>query len=268
MSAVIELEGIDYAYGKSRVLSRIDFTVSTGDFFVIIGPNGSGKTTLMKVISGLLKPARGRVKIQSRPLSRFSKKSLARTVAYVPQMLQAEFPFTVMEVVLMGRSPHLGLLGIEHRRDVEAARAAIGFTGVSHLAGRKLNELSGGESQRVFIARAICQEPDIMLLDEPTASLDLAHQIRVMDLMEKLRRERHITVVMVSHDLNLASMYGNRILLLKEGRMVELGSPEQVITFETLESAYGCKLLVDESPLGSFPRVTPVPSRYIPRKVP
>ncbi len=263
MSTSIDIQDLYHKFGQTKVLNCLDFSISRGDFFVIIGPNGSGKTTLMKIISGILKPTNGKIQIQQKEIGQYSSKTLARTIGYVPQMVQTEFPFSVMEVVLMGRSPHLGLLGIEHHKDVKIAEAAIGFTGVDHLANRKLNELSGGECQRVLIARAICQEPEIMLLDEPTASLDLAHQIRIMDLMEKLREERQITVVMVSHDVNLAAMYGNNILLLKSGQVVKIGSPKEVIRFDTLENAYGCQLLVDESPLGSFPRITPVPSRYI-----
>ena len=163
----------------------------------------------------------------------------------------------------MGRSPYQGTLGLEKDGDVEKAEQAIDFTGVAHLADRKLNALSGGERQRVFIARAICQEPEIMLLDEPTASLDLAHQIRIMDLMEKLQQEKKITVVMVSHDLNLAAMYGTKLLLLNQGKVAELGLPEDVLTFKTLEEAYGCTLLVDENPLGRFPRVNLVPGKFI-----
>ena len=137
------------------------------------------------------------------------------------------------------------------------------FTEVEHLAARKLDQLSGGEQQRVFIARAICQEPEILLLDEPTASLDLAHQVRIMDLMERLRIEKGITIVMVSHDINLAAMYGSQLLLLRDGQIVCMGAPEEIINFKTLEETYGCKLLVDESPLGGFPRITLVPGRYM-----
>jgi iron complex transport system ATP-binding protein len=263
MTPAIEITGLQYAYAKISVLNHVTFSVSNGDFYVVIGPNGSGKTTLMKIISGILKPMDGNVRIQGRIMEEYPRKQLARTIAYVPQMAKTEFPFSVKDVILMGRSPHLGLLGFERKRDMKIAEQAMGFTEVSHLADRRLGELSGGECQRVFIARAICQEPEIMLLDEPTASLDLAHQVRVMDLMERLREERSITVVMVSHDINLAAMYGNRVLLLKRGRIVEMGSPDRVITFDALENAYGCKLLVDENPLGRFPRVTPVPSRYI-----
>ena len=137
------------------------------------------------------------------------------------------------------------------------------FTEVDHLSGSTLGQLSGGEQQRVFIARAICQQPEIMLLDEPTASLDLAHQVKVMDLMEKLKEEKAITVIMVSHDVNLAAMYSNQVLLLKEGEIACIGTPSDVLSFEKLEETYGCKVLVDESPLGGFPRVTLVPGRYM-----
>jgi iron complex transport system ATP-binding protein len=174
-----------------------------------------------------------------------------------------DLPFTVGETVLLGRAPYQGALGIEHEEDLAIAEQAMQFTEVNQLAGSTLDRLSGGEQQRVFIARAICQQPDVMLLDEPTASLDLAHQVKVMDLMEKLKREKGITVVMVSHDVNLAAMYGNQILLLKEGEVASIGFPSDVLSFEKLEETYGCKLLVDESPLGGFPRVTLVPGRYI-----
>jgi len=263
MKNAIAIDRLSYAYGKSAVLKHVRFSVASGDFFVIIGPNGSGKTTLMKLMAGLEKLPEGNLSILGREIQNYKKKDLARKIAFVPQEVPTDFPFSVMEVVLMGRSPYQGTLGLERARDVEKARQAITFTGISHLADRKLNALSGGERQRVFIARAICQEPEIMLLDEPTASLDLAHQIRIMDLMEKLQQEKKITIVMVSHDLNLAAMYGTRLLLLNKGEIVKIGLPEEVLTFQTLEDAYGCTLLVDENPLGKFPRVNLVPGKFI-----
>ena len=263
MNNAIAIDRLSYAYGKSAVLKHVRFSVASGDFFVIIGPNGSGKTTLMKLMAGLEKLPEGTLSILGREIQNYKKKDLARKIAFVPQEVPTDFPFSVMGVVLMGRSPYQGTLGLERARDVEKARQAIAFTGVSHLADRKLNALSGGERQRVFIARAICQEPEIMLLDEPTASLDLAHQIRIMDLMERLQQEKKITIVMVSHDLNLAAMYGTRLLLLNKGEIVKIGLPEEVLTFQTLEDAYGCTLLVDENPLGKFPRVNQVPGKFI-----
>ena len=258
----ITAKNLSYSFGEDLVLKNISFEVPKGDFFIIIGPNGSGKTTLMKIISGILKPQKGELEILNRPIDQYHRKALAQTIAFVPQMTFADFPFTVTEIVLMGRSPYLGILGLEEENDLEIANQAIAFTGLENLAHRKLDQLSGGEQQRVFIARAICQEPDIILLDEPTASLDLAYQVRIMDLMEKLKNEKGTTVVMVSHDVNLAAMYADHLLLLHKGQVLCQGLPDEVITYQTLEAAYGCTLLVDESPLGKSPRVTLVPRKY------
>lgn len=262
MNPAVSISGVKHVYGSTCVLAHITFSIPKQTFFVIIGPNGSGKTTTMKLIAGTENLQNGSLEINGKPLQDYSRKELARFVAYVPQLVLEDLPFTVMEVVLMGRSPHLGMLGLDQRVDREIARQAMAFTEVGHLADRRLDKLSGGERQRVFIARAICQEPEIMLLDEPTAALDLSHQVRIMDLMERLREEKKITVVMVSHDLNLAAMYGDHLLLLKDGGIVSQGTPEEVLTYQTLETAYGCTLLVDESPLGPFPRLTLVPGRY------
>jgi iron complex transport system ATP-binding protein len=262
MKPSINVNNLSHSFGETLVLKNISFQVPQRDFFIIIGPNGSGKTTLMKVLSGILKPQNGVLKILNHPIDQYHRKDLARTIAFVPQMTFADFPFTVTEIVLMGRSPYLGILGLEQENDLEVANQAIAFTGLEHLAHRKLDQLSGGEQQRVYIARAICQEPDIILLDEPTASLDLAYQVRIMDLMEKLKTEKGITVVMVSHDVNLAAMYADHLMLLHEGQVVCQGLPDEVLTYKTLEETYGCTLLVDESPLGNFPRVTLVPRKY------
>ncbi len=267
MKKAVEIKKLSFSYSENEVLKNIAFSISEGEFFIIIGPNGSGKTTLMKIIAGLLKPKQGKLKIFDRPLKDYTRKDLAKTIALVPQMTLVDFPFTVTELVLMGRSPHLSTLGFEQEKDLEIAKNAMALTDIEHLAHRPLDRLSGGERQRVFIARAICQEPKIILLDEPTASLDLAHQVKVMDLMEKLKKEIGFTVIMVSHDVNLAAMYGDCLLLLKEGQIVSMGKPGAVLTYKTLEKAYDCMLLVDESPLGKFPQVTLVPQKLkTPRK--
>ncbi len=263
MKHAITLENIQYSYARTPVLRDITFSVSPGDFFIVIGPNGSGKTTLMKLIAGIAQPGTGMLKILDRPIHSYSRKILARQIAFVPQSVPIDFPFTVKEVVLMGRAPYQGVLGLENKEDIEKMHQAITFTGMAHLADRKMNQLSGGECQRAFIARAICQEPSVLLLDEPTASLDLSHQIRIMDLMEKLKAEKQITIVMVSHDVNLAAMYGNRLLLLDKGRIAEIGPPREVLTYQNLEKSYGCTLLVDKNPLGDVPRVTLVPGKFV-----
>jgi iron complex transport system ATP-binding protein len=263
MKPSIHATSLHSLYGSLAVLQDISFSIPKGEFFIIIGPNGSGKTTLLKILSGITSFQRGDLQIEGIPMGKYSRRSLARIMALVPQTVPEDLPFTVRELILMARSPRMGLLGLEGDMDIQRAEEAMAFTGVETLAERKMDQLSGGERQRVFIARAICQEPQIILLDEPTAALDLAHQVRVMDLMEKLREEKGLTIVMVSHDINLAAMYGNRLMLLKKGRIVKMGRPSEVLTFETLEKAYECPLLVDESPLGNFQRVTLVPQKFI-----
>ncbi len=263
MTKAINIKDLDCSYGKVSVLKDISFSVSIGDLFIIIGPNGSGKTTLMKTIAGLRRFENGRIDILDRPTIKYSGRSLAQVLAFVPQEVSADFPFSVTELVLMGRSPYLGILGFPQKEDFEIANQALVFTGADHLAHRKLDHLSGGERQLVFIARAICQEPQVILLDEPTAALDLAHQVKIMDMMEKLKTEKDITVVMVSHDLNLAAMYADALLLLNDGKVVGRGTTEEVLTYKVLEKAYGCRLLVDKSPLGNFPRVTPAPGKLV-----
>ena len=263
MSKAIVVNKISLSYDKRKVLKELSFSVNKGEFFIILGPNGSGKTTLLKCILGILKPQDGNLKILDKSLHSYSRKELARTVAMVPQEIPTDCPFTVKEIVLTGRSPHLNLIGFEGENDLEIARQAMAFTGISHLAHRKLVELSAGERQRVIISRAICQEPRIILLDEPTASLDLAYQLNIMDLMEKLKEDKSMTVIMVSHDINLGAMYCDRLLLMKHGETISLGLPSEVLTFEKLEKAYGCVLLVDKHPAGDIPRVTLVPEKLI-----
>ena len=263
MPTAIRVNNLSHAFDGRTVLDDLSFEVEAGSFFIIIGPNGSGKTTLLKMLVGLLPLRAGQIQLLSKSLADYTTASLARRIAYVPQSVPVEFPFTVTQVVLMGRSPHLGLLGFEGEADLHMAHDAMKITDVAHLAQRRLDQLSGGEQQRVFIARAICQQPRILLLDEPTAALDLSHQVRLMDLMERLKTEQSVTVVMVSHDLNMAAMYADRLLLLSQGTIARSGKPEQVIDYDLLEQVYGCKLLVDQSPLGEYPRVHLVPRRYL-----
>ena len=260
---VISVNALCFSYDKQRILDNLSFSVEKNSFFIIIGPNGSGKSTLLKILAGILMPRTRQVAIKEMPIARYNPRNLARTVALVTQNHMVDFPFSVLDVVLMGRSPHLGMLGLDQEKDREVAMASLAFTGVDHLAERKMDRLSGGEQQRVFIARAICQAPEIIMLDEPTASLDLAHQVKVMDLMEKLKEEKGITVIMVSHDVNLAAMYADRLLLLNKGQIAHIGRPETVITYKNLEEIYGCPLLVDQNPLGQYPRITLVPQKHL-----
>jgi iron complex transport system ATP-binding protein len=265
MKPAFAVENLSYAFGSRAVLTNLSFSVPRSHLFIIIGPNGAGKTTLIKLMMRILKMQTGQIEILQAPLGTYSQKKLAKVSAYVPQGLPAGFPFTVEETVLLGRAPHQKVLGLASQNDLDIAQQAMNFTQITELASRKLDQLSGGEQQRVLIARALCQQPQIMLLDEPTASLDLSHQIRIMDLMERLKTEKGVTVVMASHDVNLAAMYGDQLLLLKAGEIVCMGTPHEVLNFKTLEETYGCKLLVDKSPLGDLPRVTLVPNKFLER---
>lgn len=263
MPSAISVKKLIHSFDSRTVLDDLTFEVGSGEFFIIIGPNGSGKTTLLKLMAGLLPLKSGRISLQSKNIADYTAKSLARRMAYVPQNVPVQFPFTVTQIVLMGRSPHLGVLGFEGEDDLQLAHDAMKITDVARLADRRLDQLSGGEQQRVFIARAICQQPEIMLLDEPTAALDLSHQVRLMDLLEQFITEQGVTIVMVSHDLNMAAMYADQLLLISQGRIARNGPPEKVIDYDLLERVYGCKLVVDQSPLGDYPRVHLVPRRYL-----
>jgi len=263
MTNVVDVRNLDLAYQDTKVLSEVDFSVTQGEFFVIVGPNGSGKTTLLKSLAGIESFSSGDIHVLGQKLQAYSKKKLARTLAYVPQSVHINYPFTVKETVLMGRSPHIGLLGIESKKDEEKAESSMRVTKVDHLADRNMDQLSGGEQQRVLIARAICQEADIVLLDEPTSSLDLAHQVLIMDMLEDLQKKQNMTILMVAHDLNLASLYGERIMLLKSGRVYKTGHPKEVLSFGNLEDVFNCVLLVDQSSLDGLPRITVIPGRYV-----
>jgi iron complex transport system ATP-binding protein len=261
MNAVY-VQNVSLSYGDQSILSKVSCAVEQGEFFAVIGPNGAGKTTLLRLMAGLMAPTAGTLRIMEKPLTSYNRKEFARRVAVVPQELPFDLPFKVGETVLLGRSPHLGMWEMESSRDWDLAREAMRTMDVSHLAGRRLTQLSGGERQRVFIARAICQKPDLLLLDEPTASLDPAHQVKIMDLMARLCKEQGITVVMVSHELNLVAMYADRLLLLNRGIQAGLGVPKKVLTRKLLEKCYGCGIIVEENRLGQVPLVLPVPEKF------
>lgn len=258
----IEIRDLSLSYGLQKVLKKVSFSVNPGEFFMILGPNGAGKSTLLKSLVGIENPQEGMVSVLEKAFKDYSARQLAKIIAMVAQQAPIDFPFSVFETVLMGRTPHLGLLGLEGKHDYELAQQAMEFTDVLPLAKRRLDQLSGGERQRVMIARAICQEPEIILLDEPTTALDPAHQLKIMDLMERFRTEKNTTLIMVSHDLNLAAMYADRLMLLKDGQVVTIGTPQEVFSNDFLQKSYGCDLLIDQNPLGDTPRVTPVPEKY------
>lgn len=264
----IEVEQLTFRYrtadknGRAWTLDRLSFDVGAGEIFGIVGPNGSGKSSLLKLLAGLMPPSGGQIRLGGRVMTQLSQQDIARVVAVVPQDYVQVFPFTVAETVLMGRFPHrpsrrwnLGV-GEETEKDVLCAHQAMNDTDVGSLADRLVSDLSGGERQRVVIARALAQEPSILLLDEPTAFLDINHQIDICALIARLRSERRLTVLLASHDLNVASQYCDRVLMLKEGAVFLIGSPKDVMRAEILGEVYGCQVLIDSHPGSGLPRIT------------
>jgi len=253
---MIDVNSVSFRYLKDWVLQDISFQVGKGEFIGVIGPNGSGKSTLLKILYRLLSPQKGEVRFEFVPLKKMSRKDIAKKIAVVAQETYPLFPFRVMEIVLMGRSPYLGHLMFESERDLEIAKKAMEWTEILPISERPIDELSGGERKRVFIARALAQEPEVILLDEPTANLDIHHQIEFLDLILSLNREKGLTIIMASHDLNLASEFCDRLILLQKGGVYQIGTPGEVITRENIESVYGCGVWVDQNPVSGMPRIS------------
>ncbi len=275
------VERLRFSYRKERgvparqksekdgwVLKGVTFEVRAGEIVGVIGPNGSGKTSLLKLLARILHPHEGTVALFGRAMADLPQAEVARTVALVPQESPQVFPFTITEMVLMGRFPHhqiaggLGGFGWEGPEDIRLAEEAMRDTDVMHLADRLISDVSGGERQRAIIARALTQQPRVLLLDEPTAFLDLHHQLDICRILRRLNEERGLTVVLVSHDLNLASQYCDRLLLLSEGLVHRMGPPADVIRPEVLEAVYRCQVLVDHHPTSGLPRIT-LPGRVM-----
>jgi len=235
--------------------------VRQGEIFGVIGPNGSGKSSLLKVLAKLAEPQEGTVRLFRARLDTLSRNAIARQVAYMPQDLSSDFAFTALDMVLMGRFPYRqprkwSLLGWEQRSDHLVVQQAMEQADVTHLADREMGTLSAGERQRVLLARALAQEPGVLLLDEPTAHLDLQHQLDLCRILKRMHVQHGMTVLLVSHDINLASQYCDRVLIMKEGCRMYLGSPLDVITQPNLKEVYGCQVLIDAHPETGLPRVS------------
>ncbi len=256
--AVIKVCGVEFAYDAVKALDGVSLAVDEGEFLGLLGPNGSGKTTLLRCLTGILKPKVGAVLLDGREVLSMKAAEVAKKMAVVPQDTTTTFDFTVLDVVLMGRHPHLGRLGRETEKDLEAVQRAMKLTGVWHLADRSINELSGGEKQRVFIARALAQEPKVLLLDEPTTHLDLNHQLEIMDLLEKLRAEQELTIIAVLHDLNLAARYCSQLVLMSHGRIRAMGPVEEVLREDIIREVYGVEVEVRKHPITGSLYVVPL----------
>jgi len=257
---LLEVRDLAVAYGSRRALDGVSLELSPGDIVGLLGPNGAGKSTLVRAISGVLADYSGQVMVVGDELRALPRKELARRIAVVPQEPRFDFPFTALEIVLMGRHPHLAGLAFESARDVELARQALTRCGALHLASRPIDQLSSGERQRIVFARALAQQAPILLLDEPASFLDLRFQVELFDRVRELAAEG-CAVVAVLHDLNLAAEYCDRIVLLQGGRVVAAGPTAEVLTYQHLTAVYETEIYVDLNDITGALVVTPLSSR-------
>jgi iron complex transport system ATP-binding protein len=262
VKALVEFAGVGFTYPQPErrreggfSLVDVSFTIAAGEVFGVIGPNSAGKTTLLRLLTRVVAAARGEVRLDDRPIGGLTHAELARRVAVVPQDAPRPFPFSVEQLVLMGRYPHGPGRFFESDDDRAVARAAMAATGVLELAALPLEQLSGGERQRAMLARALAQQPKLLVLDEPTSHLDLRYQAETASLIQRLNAERGMTVLLVSHDLNLAAEVCDRLLLLAGGRVARVGTPADVLRRDTLEAVFGCAVSVDVNPVSGRPVV-------------
>jgi iron complex transport system ATP-binding protein len=257
---LLQVADASFAYDQRTrwVLDSVSIQVRVGAIVALLGPNGSGKTTLLKMMAGLVRPATGEVRLNGRPIRGLSRREIARRIAVVPQETHTTFDFTVLDLVLMGRYPHLGPFELEGARDLTIARAALDATGTSAFEHRRFSTLSGGEKQRVVIASALAQAADVLLLDEPTASLDLGYQLEIGALLQRLNRERGTTMVVATHDLNLAAALAHELVLLSAGRVLARGPVGATLTPGNIRTLYGVEVEVQQNSRAGHLTVTPL----------
>ncbi|MGA3085053.1 MAG: ABC transporter ATP-binding protein [Thermodesulfobacteriota bacterium] len=256
MDPLIQVKNVGYRYNHQWVIKEISFGMDQGELIGLIGPNGSGKTTLLKCLDRLLVPQEGRIFWEGEPLVHFSQNRIARNIALVSQESPLIFSSTVLETILMGRYPYLKRFQLEGPKDFRLAEEVMEQTQTKHLQQRSVSELSSGERQRVYLARALCQEPRLLLLDEPMAFLDIQHQVGILDLIQKLNREKGLTILLTSHDINLTAQYCHKLILIHKGRIETIGTPAQVIKEENIEKVFETQVLVDQNPFTQTPRIT------------
>lgn len=260
---MLELRDITFTYPgrrlggeKGEVLGGVTLEVGDGEIVALLGPNGAGKSTLLAIANGSLGPHQGEVLFDGRSISGLSRREVARRMALVAQSAEMRFGLTALEYVLAGRYAHAGAIGFDSPRDIEIALESLALTDCSGFRDRPFNHLSSGERQRVVLARALAQQPRLLLLDEPTANADIAHQISLLGLVRELARSRNIGALFVTHEINLASEFADRIALIREGRLIACGTPSEVMTPELLSDVFGAPLYVDRHPRSGKPRVT------------
>jgi iron complex transport system ATP-binding protein len=252
----LEIKGASFGYGSMPALEDVTMSLGDGEIVSLVGPNGSGKTTLLKCINMILKFQKGTVLVEEKDISKLKLKELAKLLSYVPQSAGRSFPSTVFEIVLIGRKPYVDWS--VSSRDKEIVSNILSLMGLKEMALRQSNELSGGEYQKVLIARALAQEPQVLLLDEPTSNLDLKHQLDVLNLITSIVKKKNIAAVMAMHDLNLASRFSNKMIFLNGGKIYDAGKPENVLTERNIRKVYGVEAIVNKN-AGYF-QVTPIAS--------
>jgi len=259
VNSAIQTRDLSFAYKDRAVLHAISLSVKHGEMVGILGPNGSGKTTFLKILSAVLR-GQGEVTLKGKRIETYGRRDLSRLFAVVQQETRVNFPYTAAEIVLMGRASYHSPIALEGEKDLEVARASMDLTDSLSLSDRYLHELSGGEKQRVMIARALAQEPEILLLDEPSAFLDLKHQVQVFELLRRLNRERGLTIVAALHDLNFAALFFARLVMLRDGKIYRDGSPNEVLTEKTIEEVYGIRVRIEHDPVSEKPQLFICPS--------
>jgi iron complex transport system ATP-binding protein len=259
-SLVFKVHGVQCSYGSHQALKGVNLNIAPGSFLGIVGPNAAGKSTLLKTIAATLKPTLGVVFFHGEDLNKISRLDLARQLAVVPQETEVHFPFTVLEVVTMGRHPHLKRFERESEKDFEIVRKAMESADCWRLRERNILELSGGERQRVILAKALAQEPQIILLDEPVAHLDLSAQLEVLNLLQEMNSSQGVTVIAILHDLNLAAQFSKQLIMLHQGKIFKAGRPQDVLTAENIKEVYNTDVMVIRHPLTGVPQIVILPS--------
>jgi ABC-type cobalamin/Fe3+-siderophores transport system ATPase subunit len=254
--AILDIRNLSAGYDGGFVISGIDLEVGSGEFVAVLGRNGSGKSTLIRAALGLLPNVRGQVLLGSRDVGRLPRRQIAGLVAYVPQFIEPVFEFTVRDIVRMGRYARQSRLGAPAGGDDEAIDEALSLVGLSGLSSKRLGHLSGGEKQRVFIARALAQDTPLLLLDEPSLHLDISYQVEIYGLLKRLQREKGKAVLAAEHNINLAALHADRLVLIKDGEMAEAGTPAEMLTAETVRRIFGADVDIRENPHTGLPEIS------------
>ncbi|MGH9769056.1 MAG: ABC transporter ATP-binding protein [Blastocatellia bacterium] len=256
---MLQLRDIHFSYPSQRpreTISGVSLEIRAGEMVALLGPNGSGKSTLLSIAIGALKPDRGEILFDSQPIARLSRREIAQRMAMVAQQSDIRFPMTALEYALTGRFAYTNALGFDSPRDVEIAMQALGDTDAAQFANRRFNQLSSGERQRVALAKALAQQPRLLLLDEPTANADIAHQLSLLDLVRELTRQRSLGALIVTHEINLAAEFADRVALIKDGRLAACGAPLEIMTAESLSGLFETPLFVTRHSQSGAPVVS------------